>query len=199
MLGSITPLGERGRGARWGRTVVAFVLGSVAAGAGLGLVLGWAGGAVVQLLGPPTGALRWVLVAAVAAGILLDARLFGLRLPSVRRQVNEDWLRRYRDWVYGLAFGFQLGLGVVTIVSISAVYLTFLSVFLLASPAWGALIGGVFGLLRALPVLGTAPIRRTDQLAALDRALRRWDRPAWRVAVAGEVVMVMVATLGAVA
>ena len=43
MLGSITPLGERGRGSRWGITVSAYIIGSAAGGAALGSMLGWAG------------------------------------------------------------------------------------------------------------------------------------------------------------
>ena len=36
----------------------------------------------------------------------------GRRLPSWRRQVNEDWLVGYRPWVVGGGFGLQLGAGV---------------------------------------------------------------------------------------
>ena len=39
MLGSITPLGERGRGSRWWVTVTAYVLGSTLAGVALGWYL----------------------------------------------------------------------------------------------------------------------------------------------------------------
>jgi len=43
MLGSITPLGERGRGSRWGVTVSAYLMGSAVGGAALGAMLGWIG------------------------------------------------------------------------------------------------------------------------------------------------------------
>ena len=43
MLGSITPLGERGRGSRWWLTVSAYLLGSILAGLVTGAVFGWAG------------------------------------------------------------------------------------------------------------------------------------------------------------
>ena len=39
------------------------------------------------------------------AGLLLDRRVGGLRLPTWHRQVDERWLARYRGWVYGLGFG----------------------------------------------------------------------------------------------
>src|SRR5437764_330111 len=45
MLGSITPLGERSRGRRWGITVTAFGLAATAAGGAAGTLLGAVGGA----------------------------------------------------------------------------------------------------------------------------------------------------------
>ena len=40
MLASITPLGERGRGASWRRTVTAYVVASIVGGAAMGALLG---------------------------------------------------------------------------------------------------------------------------------------------------------------
>src|SRR5438552_349493 len=125
MLGSITPLGERGRGRRWGLTVTAYSLGSVAGGATAGAVAG-ALGAALGAVGASGPALPWVAAATVLAGAAIDAAAAALdppgRLPGPRRQVNEEWLGRYRGWVTGVGFGFQLGLGVATIVNTAAVY-----------------------------------------------------------------------------
>jgi hypothetical protein len=105
MLGSITPLGERGRGQRWGVTVTAYVLGSAAAGAAFGAILGLLGGLVLPAT-VITHPIRWLILAALLlAGALLDLGVMHLRLPTVRRQVDEQWLGRFRGWVYGLAFG----------------------------------------------------------------------------------------------
>src|SRR5439155_554473 len=97
MLGSITPLGERGRGSRWWLTVTVYLvsstLGGVAIGAALGLVGSWIAGGV-----PVTVRLA-VIAAAVIAGSLADLGPFGLRLPTVRRQVDEEWRTAYRGWV----------------------------------------------------------------------------------------------------
>src|SRR5919201_92947 len=99
MLGSINPLGERGRRSKWAVTVAAFVSGSVAAGASAGLLLGAAGSLAIARL---SASVRTVALAAiVAAGVAWEARA-GRRLPGPSRQVNEDWLMRYRGWVYGL-------------------------------------------------------------------------------------------------
>lgn len=191
MLGSITPLGERGRMSRWGRTVAAFVIGSLVSGAAFGAALGWAGRVVVgRVVGPGGGvegqARLAVLAALIVIGLALDARLFGLRLPTVHRQVNEEWLRRYRGWVYGVGFGFQLGLGLVTVVATSAVYLAFAAAFLSSSPVWGGIVGGTFGLARALPMLAVRRVSRSDLLGAVDARLRRWDRPSLKLALAAE-------------
>src|SRR5436190_8225709 len=142
MLTSITPLGERGRGNRWGVTLTALILGGLAGGAAIGAL---AGGLGATLLGATAVDARLGLIAAaLAIGVALDLGAYGVPLPTVRRQVNEDWLREYRGWVYGLGFGLQLGAGGATIVSASAVYVTFLCSFAAASFGTGALIGAAF-------------------------------------------------------
>src|SRR5918911_3529418 len=139
MLASIPPLGERARGSRWGLTVAFYVAAATAAGAALGAAAG------------ALGSLAWhgeslrlraaILAGALALGLMLDV---AGRLPTPRRQVNEDWLREYRGWVYGAGFGGQLGLGVTTIVTTSLVYVTLLAAFLSASAAAGAAIVALF-------------------------------------------------------
>ncbi len=143
MLTSISPLGERARSHRWGLTATAYLLGSTAGGTAVGSLLGAAGSA---LTGP---------LPRVAAALLLACAGADLArwLPHGRRQVDEDWLTRYRGGVYGAGYGVQLGLGVVTVVSSASTYavlaLTLLSGSLIVSTA----IGLTFGLARALPLL----------------------------------------------
>jgi hypothetical protein len=126
------------------------------------------------------GVLLVIALASVAAA-LLDGGRAHVRLPGVRRQVNEEWLRRYRSWVYAAGFGFQLGFGVITIVTSAAVYLTAAVAFLSASPAVGATIGAVFGLFRALPVLATRRVASSSRLQRLHRQLQQLG-PAARTA-----------------
>src|SRR6266508_308316 len=121
MLASITPLGERGRSTRWPVTFVSFVAGSVAAGLLLGGLLGLAGKAA-GMARTAISVRHSILAAATVAGVGLESGAFGLKLPTPKRQVNEEWLDVYQGWVYGLGFGFQLGLGVATVVTSSAVY-----------------------------------------------------------------------------
>ena len=185
MLGSITRLGESGRHARWGVTAGWFAVGAIAGGTLIGGALGLLGSIPAGLIGP-----RWavVVLAVVAAlGLAFDLRLGGLRVPSPRRQVDEQWLGRYRGWVYGVGFGFQLGLGVVTIVTTSAVYAMLAAAALSGSATTGALIGGAFGAVRAASVLPGGRVRRPVDLIRVDGRLERLDplaRRATLVAVA---------------
>src|SRR5580704_2792424 len=106
MLASITPLGERGRQSTWGVTVAAFLLGAVGGGAGAGALAG-----AVGLLALPASIGSGARLAVVAVAALIAAGLDARAdpAPGPRRQVNEEWLHRYRGWVYGLGFGAQLG------------------------------------------------------------------------------------------
>jgi hypothetical protein len=115
-----------------------------------------------------------VVSALALAGVAFDLGWAGLQLPTVRRQVNEDWLHRYRGAVYGVGFGFQLGLGVATIVTTAAVYLTFVIALLTGSPVGGAIVGATFGLVRGGAILVAARIERPDELRRLHRRLHRW-------------------------
>ena len=192
MLASIHPLGERARGRRWGITVSAFVAGAGAAGAIAGGLLGLAGATVRQLAGLPLGLVVASVVAVGLTGIALDLGFGGLRLPTVRRQVNEDWLHRYRGGVYGFGFGFQLGLGVATIVTTATVYLTFVLAFLTGSAWAGLVIGAAFGLARGASLLVAAGVETPQELSALHRRLQRWAPFSRRVTLATQLAVVVV-------
>ena len=190
MLGSITPLGERGRNSRWWVTMTAFVLGSTAGGCALGAALGWLGAVSRTAFGGPTASARLVVLGAIAlVAAAFDLGAMPFELPTVHRQVDERWLHRYRGWVYGVGFGFQLGMGVVTIVVTAAVYATFAAAFLSTSAPRGAVIGATFGLARAATSFAVARVQRPDQLARVDARLRRMDRPSRRIATAAELCL----------
>src|SRR6185436_16220530 len=112
-----------------------------------------------------------VLGVLAVAGVAVDLRLGGVRLPTVRRQVDDRWLTRYRGWVYGVGFGFQLGLGVVTVVTTAGVYLAFVAAALSGSAAAGALIGAAFGVVRWLSILPGGGVRGTGDLVRIDGML----------------------------
>jgi hypothetical protein len=167
MLASITPLGERSRGFSWNVTATAFAIGAVTAGAAAGAAV-----AAVGLLLPAGTAWRTgALLVALAVAVAYDATPLRSRLPTSRRQVNEDWLTRYRGWVYGAAFGAQLGVGVATIVTSAAIYATAAAAFLSSDPAIGAGIGAVFGIVRAMSLLPARRVRDPESLVDLHRGL----------------------------
>lgn len=197
MLGSITWLGESGRNARWWVTVTWFGVGAVGAGALVGWLMGCLGAALSGAAGPREAAAVLALLA--VAGIAADLRLGGLRLPTVRRQVDDRWLNRYRGWVYGVGFGFQLGLGVVTVVTTSAVYLAFAAAVLSGSPAAGAMIGAVFGAVRWLSVLPGGRVRRSADLVRMDGHLRRWEPAGRRVTLGGQIAAAVLLAMVVVA
>jgi hypothetical protein len=181
MLASITPLGERGRNSRWWLTVAAHLAGAAVAGAALGALLG--------LLGTPLpdGRVPLAFAAGLAVvGALVDARVGGVRLPTVHRQVDDGWLDQYRGWVYGLGFGFQLGLGVTTVVTTPAVYLTLVLALLSGSWPAGLVIGLVFGAGRGLAPLTTRRIRHPEQLRQRHRRFAALEAPTRRLTVTGQ-------------
>jgi hypothetical protein len=197
MLASITPLGERGRHNRWGATVAVYVAASAAAGAAVGAVLGLAGGALGSVARPGPAVVAGLAAAGCVAAAAFDLRAGGLRLPTWRRQVNEDWLHRYRGWVYGVGFGAQLGVGVVTIVTTAAVYETLLLAGLSGSAARGAAIGVVFGAVRAVPVVGLAGVDAPDRLRQAHRRMASWAAPVERATVG--LLLLTAALVGAAA
>jgi hypothetical protein len=193
MLASINPLGERARNQRWGVTYAFYLLGSAAGGATLGVVTGAAGAAAHRLVDPPSAVVATVVVLACLLAVALDLHVGGLRSPTVHRQVNEDWLERYRGWFYGLGFGYQLGLGVVTVVTTASVHLMMVLAFLTGSPGGGLVIGIAFGLVRAVPLLTVAGVRVPGQLVQAVRRADDQDRVARRASLAIVLVVALVA------
>jgi len=193
MLGSITPLGERGRGSRWGITVSAYLIGSTVGGAALGAALGSIG----SPLALSTTARLAVLGIAIVIGVVFDLGVAGLRLPTTHRQVDETWRASFRGWVWGLTFGVQLALGVVTVVTTAMVYVTWVAAFIAGSAGAGAAIGLAFGLARALPILTVGGVRTSGQLLGVDRTLQRLAAPARRLTVVAGASIAGLALIGA--
>jgi hypothetical protein len=195
MLASITPLGERGRHNRYPLTITAFIVGSAGAGALGGLVLGAIGAVFVS--GLSAGVRLGALAVALAVAIVLDAR--PRPVPGPRRQVNEQWLDRYRGWVYGVGFGAQLGIGASTVVTSAATYVAMAAALLSASPGSGALILGVYGAVRGITPLLAVRSATTSQLMALHTALARAAAPVARVSLTALIAVFIAAVVGVAA
>ena len=196
MLSSITPMTEQGRGYRFAGTATWFTLGGLVGGLTTGAVA--AGGAAVVHALDLSDTVRWGLAAAIAvATAAIDLGVTGINLPIFKRQVDDAWLRRYRAWVYGAGFGWQIGTGVATYIMTAGVFLTIALAVLTGSPTAAVAIGATFGLVRGSAVwIG----RSASSPAALGEVHDRLDRlaPASRAAAAGSQIIAAIVLSGLV-
>jgi hypothetical protein len=190
MLGSMNPLVLRARNGRWWPTATAYITSAILGGVLTGWLLGLAGSPLRNDANPPS----WKTVAVLLGGCgllgaLLDSGAFRLRLPSIKRQVDEQWRYRYRNWIYAIGYGFQLGLGFTTIVTTATVYATLAALFLLGSPLVGIAIGAWFGFTRSVSVLTVAGVRNLGQFESIEAALNRFYEPSRTLTIAGEALV----------
>ena len=171
MLSSIHPLGERARGNRWLVTITAFTLGAALGGAAVGAFLGRVGS-----LFAPAHDIALVIVGALALiGGGLD--LLGVRAIGPARQVNERWIGTLRGSVYGFGFGMQLGSGVSTFIVTWGVWVLLAAELLSGSAVTGAVVGALFGLVRAVAPLAAGWIDRPSRLTRFHTRLARLAQP----------------------
>src|SRR6478735_6425407 len=199
MLTSISPLGERARASRWWVTTTAYVVSSVVGGLALGLVASTLGSLLPASW--RSSPLAYVVVAvALVTGLLLDLGVAGGRLPTWPRQVDQAWLGRYRGWVVGVGFGAQLGFGLVTIVTSATTYAVALLCLLSGDPAVGLVVGGPFGLVRALPSAFMGRVVTREQLwrvlAGVERAAPTADVAARLALAAAAATLTVIAMRG---
>jgi hypothetical protein len=193
MLSQINPIAEAGRGRRYPRTAAWFVSGATAGGLCLGAVCAGLASLAGRAGFSSSTALAVVAVAALAAA-LTDSKMLGFGPPFLRRQVDEDWLHRYRPWVYGGGFGWQIGVGFSTYVMTAAVPLMVVCAALGASPWFALAIGALFGLARGTTVLLSAPLRTQQALYDFHRRFAERGEPLRRTVI---VVQLGVASLAA--
>ena len=181
MLSTITPMAERARGHRYAVTAGWFIVGGVLGGATLGVGAAALAAGLAAL--DPAVSVRVVLVVLLAAtAALVDAGAFGRKTPFFRRQVDDAWLSTYRAWVYGLGFGWQIGVGLATYIMTAAVVLTVALAVLTASPATAFAICVAFGFARGLAVLLGAGLRSPAALGHLHERLDALEAPVrWGV------------------
>ena len=191
MFSTITPIGEQARGARFTTSATWFVVGGVAGGATLGGALALVAVAVgaLHLTAATVGIVACVAALVAAAS---DSRIAGVQIPIHRRQVNEAWLDRFRPWVYGAGFGWQIGSGLVTYIMTAAVYLIAVLAVMTGNP-WTALgVGVLFGTVRGLAVLLGRVITTPARLASFHRRFAELEPVSRRIIVVMEVVVASV-------
>jgi len=173
MLSSITPLGERGRATRWSVTVTAHLLGSASGGALLGTSLGTVGfllpGRCPQR-SPATVATFPELAPPGRRGLEAPVPRLGLR-PRVRGAVGRRG--RHDRHLPGAVPGDGFHAGH-------------------RPPTLAALVGLVFGMFRALPLLGVRTVRTLQLLGQRHRRLERGAPRLRRLTVARSVLVALV-------
>lgn len=163
MILVIRPLGEgfQQRARYWVQAIL-YSSGLVGASGAVGYGIGWGGILFSQLAGwmPPL----WM------AGVL--ALLFSLRelglirfpIPQRKWQVPISWVHKHR-YAGALAYGLTIGLGYLTYIPYPGFWiLQALSLFS-AAPSLASLLGAVYGLGRALPVLAVG-IQGSSQMSS---------------------------------
>jgi len=168
MLSQLNPLAERTRGQRYAVTAIWFVIGALAGGATLGIAM-VALALAVDAIGISAAAAAGIAAVCALIGAASDARLLSFAPPFHRRQVNEDWLPRYRGWFYGVGFGWQIGTGLATYIMTTAVFVMIAFGALSASPVVAFAVGITFAFLRGIVVFATARRTTFESLAALHR------------------------------
>ena len=186
MLSSIHPLGERSRHNRFAVTATAHIGGAALGGAALGALAGVVAGASALVWGAESPS-RAVAMAVVTVGALVaESTDRAHHLPTRRHQVDENWIQRYRGWVYGGGFGFELGFGLSTIITTALVHVMVLAMILTGSPVRAVAIGVAFGIVRGATILAGWRVVDPEQLRTFHRRL---DIARSRFQVAGSAVL----------
>ncbi len=196
MLSSITPFGERrARGTKFAWTSAWFVTGAGVGGAtlgGLASILTLSVRAAFDVSRSASGSASGsrltggltvgvVCMAVAAIGAATDVELFGDVLPILRRQVDDGWMSRFRPWVYGAGFGWQIGFGFATYVMTAGIAVTVafaIAAGVAANSVYETLlICVVFGLARGATVFIVAGASTPRRLRQVHRDLNRFEGP----------------------
>lgn len=148
MILVITPLVQEATQPRIWWRMVCYAGALIASSVGVGFILG----AVGALASVPNDGMEAMVG---SAALLIAAREFGIvrtPLPSLNRLVPREWLRLglYRG---AILYGAVVGLGFVTRAPYGSYHVLLMLQFLTADPAYGATLGAIYGVARAVPVL----------------------------------------------
>jgi hypothetical protein len=187
-----------GNNGRWISTTLVYLLASTLAAALFG--------AVLALLGRPLAAgtdwpgLALVLGGAALAFGLADLGVLALPRPQRHEQVLAGWRARFAPEATAGLYGAMLGVGVLTRIAYASLYVLLTWTLLAGTILGGAIIFGVYGLMRAVPAVLLSPFLRHDEMAyQLTLRLMPWQRPLRRltgVVLVGMALVVFAQALG---
>ena len=112
-----------------------------------------------------------------------------MRLPRHTRQVNEDWIDRYRGWVWRSASAGRSASASSTFIVTPAVYLMVALAALTASPVAALAVCSLFGLVRGLAILLGLRITSPQALVAFHRRFEHARMPVRRAVIAAQFVV----------
>jgi hypothetical protein len=190
MLSSLTPFGEASRGNRYAVAATAFIGSALLGGLCLGLALSVPALAIDAFGVTPATASA---VVAIAAGVTVAADFGVVKTPRIPRQVDESWFGQFRPWVYGLGYGWQIGVGLATYVMTNAVYLMLVVAAMTGDPWVAICIGAIFGGVRGLTLLVGWRLVDPGRIRNLHRRLDALEPTSRLLAVGAQVVILSVA------
>src|SRR6478735_9372437 len=166
MVAQIGPLVQVGRR----RTALAIhVLGGIAGGAVIGVLLGLGGLLLRAVLGDTLDTVFLVVVpAALAYAAAVDVGLLHVRQITSERQTPSSWPCSLGHYPGIFAWGFDLGLGVTTRIPYQSLLVVPLSAFLVGDMASAVAITTAYGAARALAVVAAVTSANDDFPAVCD-------------------------------
>jgi len=149
MMGTISPVvyrrsqyGHSG----WRIAAVAYIAAGVFGAVALGILLGSSGSLLSTQL-REYGHLALGVLAIVYS--LHELRFIALPHPERKRQVPEQWRRRFHPFLTAGLYGLLLGMGFTTHIPTASYYFVALTAALSGKPLIGAFVFGLFGMARS--------------------------------------------------
>lgn len=169
---------------------VLFAVAGMVAGALMGTVAA-VSGMLLQTSGLGHAALSIALVLLAGGTVFEMAGWRPVRPPGPTRQVAAGTMVRRSLVGAAIIWGFQLGLGIATRVTVWAVWLLLGVVAWLASPLLGVLLGALYGVVRGLQPLLTSQF----STSSLDQLTNRVQSSVCRARVSGLAGLIIVGGL----
>ena len=166
MVAQIGPLVQVGRK----KTALAFhVLGGLAGGATIGVVLGFAGLLLRAALGDTLDTVFVIVVpAALLYAAAVDLGVLRVRPLTWERQTPGSWPCSMGNYPGIFGWGFDLGLGITTRIPYQSLLVIPLAALLSGNLGWAVAITAVYGTSRALAVVAAVAMAGDDFAAACD-------------------------------